>query len=428
MNKIINISNYEEFLIDFLDGNLDEKTHALVVLFLEENPEIAEEFDGIANVSVEECIGSLDDKDSLKVHLQPVILINNDNYEFYFIAYHEGDLSDDEKIQVEDFLEINTDLQAEFNAFAEVSSVNAEEIVFGEKMELKQYEIANNEFVSHSDFEIMCVDSIEGNLNATDAQRFDTAIVNNNELGDIAAIYSKTKLQADTIIIFEDKESLYQRNFIQIMHYNIRYANSVAAAIVLLLMFNIFNFNLDKINSQIIEKSSNSIHNVLIPSDVDEQQLPDIELTKEIIISEEKQIEKSVDENTVVKSVERVINKKPNIKLTKIIEMQSKGFDAVLPQCKEPQLEAMVPMHLEEFVIDTASILVTAANPNEEQSLAKGEMKKLKKLSNKVSRFFNHEKEYIANAEPKKAAKRFADMAIKGFNKLTESDRSLSKR
>jgi len=88
----------------------------------------------------------------------------------------------------------------------------------------------------------------------------------------------------------------------------------------------------------------------------------------------------------------------------------------------------MLPMHLEEFVIDTASILVTAANPNEEQSLAKGEMKKLKKLSNKVSRFFNHEKEYIANTEPKKAAKRFADMAIKGFNKLTESDRSLSKR
>ncbi len=428
MNKIINISNYEEFLIDFLDGNLDEETHALVVLFLEENPEIAEEFDGIANVSVEECIGSLDDKNSLKVHLQPVILINNDNYEFYFIAYHEGDLSDDEKIQVEDFLEINTDLQAEFKTFADVSSVDAEDIVFGEKKELKQYEIAHNDFVSHSDFEIMCVDSIEGNLNAADAQRFDAAIASNNELGNIAAIYSKTKLQADTTIIFEDKESLYQRNFIQIMHYNIRYANSVAAAIVLLLMFNILNFNLDKINSQIIETSSNNIHNVLIPSNVDEPQLPDAELTKEVVISEEQQIEASADEKTVVKAVKRVIQKKPNIELAKIVEMQTKGFDAVLPQCKEPQLKAMVPMHLEEFVIDTASVLVTATNPNEEQSLAKGEIKKLKKLGNKVNRFFNHEKEYIANTEPKKAAKRFADMAIKGFNKLTESDRSISKR
>jgi hypothetical protein len=41
----ININNYEEIIIDFLDGKLDDNTVAKLFVFLDQNPAIKAEFD-----------------------------------------------------------------------------------------------------------------------------------------------------------------------------------------------------------------------------------------------------------------------------------------------------------------------------------------------------------------------------------------------
>ena len=62
----INRNNYEAFLIDFLDGTLDAVLVAELMLFLEANPDIREEFDGIEDVSLESQNIHFTEKDFLK--------------------------------------------------------------------------------------------------------------------------------------------------------------------------------------------------------------------------------------------------------------------------------------------------------------------------------------------------------------------------
>ena len=132
MQEKINRGNYEVFLIDFLEENLDSETHAQVLFFLENNPDIAEEFNGISDFDIQECYASYDEKEDLKRRFEKNILINADNYEHYFIAYHEGDLSADEKIQVEDFIDNNPSLNKDFELYGNLRYNTDNSIVFEE--------------------------------------------------------------------------------------------------------------------------------------------------------------------------------------------------------------------------------------------------------------------------------------------------------
>ena len=428
MKKIIDISNYEEILIDFLDGNLDEESRALVLLFLDSHPDIAQEFDGIADVNVEECIGSLSDKSELKVHFDTVILLNHDNYEFYFIAYHEGDLSDDEKIQVEDFIDQNPSLMPEFEQFLQVSAIDRHEEIFDDKSDIKFVELSTNDFVSYSDFEILCVDSVEGNISDEDSIKLSKAISENSELESLFALYAKTKLHADESIVFDNKESLYQRTFIQAVNYNIRYVNSIAAAVAILFIFNVFNFNLDKINTGIKASATNSI-NVVVDSPnsikpVDKQNVDtkgNADTAELIDVDTEKQ-QVNPKPLKVIKAKRNIVKRHE----LELVTVDIKGIKEMLPSSKAPVFAESTALHLEAFVIDTASVLVVATEPDSDKATQR--TKSLKRIGGKINRIIEHEKEYIANAETKETVRRFADMAIKGFNKMTEGDFFISRR
>lgn len=66
---MINISNYETYLIDYLDGNLDAVQVSELLLFLEQHPDIKEEFEGIDRMHLVSVNDVHPNKDELK---QPV--------------------------------------------------------------------------------------------------------------------------------------------------------------------------------------------------------------------------------------------------------------------------------------------------------------------------------------------------------------------
>lgn len=63
---IINRLNYELFLVDYLDGKLDPLLVDELLVFLEKNPDIKEEYDGIQNSFLEKEIISFPNKSILK--------------------------------------------------------------------------------------------------------------------------------------------------------------------------------------------------------------------------------------------------------------------------------------------------------------------------------------------------------------------------
>ncbi len=141
MNKDIdiNISNYETYVIDYLDGKLNAVEMACFIAFLENNPDIKEEIIELNEITVEPGDYNFTEKSRLK---KKVVIsvgnINEDNYEEFFIADHEGDLVDSQKEMLWQFLDKNPSLHPEHKLFGDVKLEPDTSIVFTDKNLLKR--------------------------------------------------------------------------------------------------------------------------------------------------------------------------------------------------------------------------------------------------------------------------------------------------
>jgi len=135
----INRNNYEVFIIDFFDDKLNvEKTSALM-LFLDENPDLKEEFELLKQPLPKPEKIVFEKKEKLKKQVvKAVAEINEDNYENYFIGFYEGDLKNDEKTDLEIFLGLNGFLQKEFELFGKLKLQADASIYFPGKDSLKK--------------------------------------------------------------------------------------------------------------------------------------------------------------------------------------------------------------------------------------------------------------------------------------------------
>ena len=100
-------SNYEIYFLDYYEGNLTESQRRELMSFLEQNPDLKEEFDSFVNVSVEpDHLTVFSNKESLKKKEG----VNLSNYKTWLVAYTEGDLNDNQKKDVDRFLAAHPDL------------------------------------------------------------------------------------------------------------------------------------------------------------------------------------------------------------------------------------------------------------------------------------------------------------------------------
>ncbi len=134
----INLNNYEVYLIDYLDGNLSVEVEKELMLFLEKHPEIKSEFENFEEVTISHENFVFDDKDSLK--RKKIIAtenINENNYEEFFVAYYEKDLSENSNAEVLNFVEKNPELEKEFQLHKSLI-LEVENIEFQDKDKLKK--------------------------------------------------------------------------------------------------------------------------------------------------------------------------------------------------------------------------------------------------------------------------------------------------
>jgi hypothetical protein len=133
-------NNYEAFFLDYYEDNLSPEQVALLMVFLEENEDLKEEFNDFEDIillTADNTVG-FDKKNELKKkEFVSVGKIDGTNYEDYFIAALEGDLTERELADVTAFLGKNPHTKLEYNAFRS-TFLKPEEIVYNDKESLKK--------------------------------------------------------------------------------------------------------------------------------------------------------------------------------------------------------------------------------------------------------------------------------------------------
>lgn len=134
----INLNNYEIYFIDYFDGNLSREVVIELMQFLEDNPDLKEEFESFENINLEQEEIVYSNKSSIKkTEILSFGSLSEKNYENSFVAYFEGDLDNNKKQEVEKFIELNPSLSKEFEVHSKLR-LHKEEISFENKSQLKR--------------------------------------------------------------------------------------------------------------------------------------------------------------------------------------------------------------------------------------------------------------------------------------------------
>jgi hypothetical protein len=132
-------TNYETYIIDYLDRNLSPLEVAELLLFLEQNPDIKYEFEGIEEISL---LNATDEKFNFKHKLKrPDITPKNtpfQNYQDLLIGKMENDLTPNETYQLDTLLLQNPLLKKELECFNKTKLEADFSIYFKHKNHLKR--------------------------------------------------------------------------------------------------------------------------------------------------------------------------------------------------------------------------------------------------------------------------------------------------
>jgi len=137
--------------------------------------------------------------------------INRDNYEAFFLDYHEGQLSPEMAEEVLLFVDRNPDLALVFHEFEAVSLVDDQEIVFEKKSALKKNQVFATSQINESNYEEWLFDEAEGLLNSEQKAYIEEFISINPQFEKDRRLFAVAHLPADADIKFENKESLKQK-------------------------------------------------------------------------------------------------------------------------------------------------------------------------------------------------------------------------
>ncbi len=235
--------------------------------------------------------------------------INRDNYEAFFVDYHEGKLDANMVDDFIEFLQQNPDLKEELSLFESVS-ILPEEINFGKK-EL----LFKEKFDIENEFNKAAIATLEGEIPALEKSEFEDYLSSHPEKLKEAQLFEKTKLRPDTTIVFGKKNKLYRRSAGRtVLLWSMRVA---AVIIVALSVYTFIDSSSDKIitegqlavaEKETVKKENNTVA-IEIPEKTDKkevQPLINIKTEKQAIKEGKTNHEplKSFPENSKVPTVE----------------------------------------------------------------------------------------------------------------------------
>ncbi len=406
MQEIINRHNYERFLIDFADGTLSADQHALVVLFLEENPDIAEEFENMLQIELEPSNESCNNIESLKKNIYQTLTIDKKNYEHYFIAYAEGDLNSEEMKQVEDFVADNYELEKEFTLYQNIVLKIDDNEQSIEKVNLRRIVLANNNSITENEFNNLCIAYYEGDLSPQDVEIINKTIEYSELAASIFNSFANIKIAPNLHIVYPNKSALKKKGIIVFANFA-RIGTSVAAAIAFVLLYYF------SIKTDIVEPD----YNVIYPSRI---------TISNKAVNVNNMYSSNVDTiiTTTIAKKDNYKNKISSIKRKKLALQNIRSISNNILLSSKPDIEmSLIRVAMQtQFVneIDSGYYLVVADNSN--NIIEKNLPASFKNTLRKLKRMFIKEKEEIKAEPPRTTIMNVAKFAIAGYNKLTENN------
>src|SRR5688500_4730372 len=140
-NMLINRHNYEEFFLLYVDNELNVAERKAVEDFVQQNPDLEEELvmmmQSVLRPDRNIVFGN---KESLLKNKPANGLVNESNYEEYFVLYGDNELSNEEKDLVEQFVYKHPQYRAEFELIQQARFIPEHAALYPDKNELYRTE------------------------------------------------------------------------------------------------------------------------------------------------------------------------------------------------------------------------------------------------------------------------------------------------
>lgn len=334
-----------------------------------------------------------------------MINISRNNYEEYFLDFHDGQLSPDDEKNLFSFLDKNPDLKEELGHLEKNSRINKNKnVLFVNKNALKKTSIFGE--LTEDNFDELCIAMIEDDLNENEKLKFNEFLKIASRQKDLE-LYKLTKLSPEYSIIFKDKPKI-KKQVGNTYHLKKNYKLiSVAASIIILIALYLF------IPREITENNEFLVQD--IPSIKTEDDFPEVK-------PEDKKGE--VERMTIINTTNRDIKEelyiqKHEIETAEVLEKRITGDYLVISDLLPVGIMLDVENLLE--IKEISPVLLDMNNPNKEEAT------KYMSVKTFLASTFN---KTVLKKENKDRIEFFdiAQAGVKGINKLTGSNMKLERK
>jgi hypothetical protein len=236
---MISRDNYEIWIIDYIDGKLTTEQVGQLVLFLEMNPDIAEEFDGLDEVKLEICNPTYSGKEDL---LKEPMDLPMEDVDMLLAKKLEGDLSAEEEKAVDAMIGSHEWIARSWSLLKRTKVANYSAAYSGKES------LIFPDHVNLEDEEMALIAVAEGDLSQ------ETIEVENAEKR--IAVYTALRISADESAVFTGKDELIQKG--AVIAFRPWLLRVGAAAAVLLLLWQTWTINSSS-DSSVVNGFSNVI-------------------------------------------------------------------------------------------------------------------------------------------------------------------------
>lgn len=241
MNKIPNITveNYEFFLVDFLDNQLNADLTEELLVFLDNHPEIKQEIEGIEDFFLTPETTTINFSSLKKQESKwPENVIKDDNLDEFLIKELEEGLNEEENESLRVYLIENPEKTSDRNLVRNLKLSVDHSVEYDSKELIYKLSVDKKEAISAENIEEYCIAFTEGILDDLQKKEVNDFLSANPNQKVILDFYSKIKMIADPELQFPDKESLKKKaTIIWFNNPTYRYIASIAAVLVFFLMF-----------------------------------------------------------------------------------------------------------------------------------------------------------------------------------------------
>lgn len=235
----INHQNIEAWILDWMEGNLNQEQEAALHAFVAVHPVYAELMDMQDLPQLQQPASVAFDASLLKKKVVAVGAINEFNWEHFFVLYCENQLEAQEKLVVEAFVAQNEILKREFELYNKVKLEADAAIVFAEK-EATKHQLIGVGSINESNWEQYIISTVENQLDTVSQNDVFAFLHANEALQKEYDNYAKSKLKPNTKDVFPNKSKLKKGAMVVVYG---DYRNQVfAAAAAILALFGIFWF------------------------------------------------------------------------------------------------------------------------------------------------------------------------------------------